>query len=290
MARAGALAYRIHHRIDNGCIGDERWIDPLTNPDYSADSYAPLIDDGPPVYDRTRATCTRTLALVDGQVVASYTVTQRPVTADDVRAEASRRMQALVGARDADHLAIIISNGTREAVDLQNRRLISGTPWTVAETRRAAELKRMSGAIDAIRAASNAIEGNPPADYDNDGYWPAFAAETDAEVRIIATEAIQQAARFVRERLVSGQVFYEVAVQARNGNADAIAKLEDPAAARGVSVSTLVDSIIAERVMVEQATTALDVIEVDALGQLTMATADEAWLILEQTILEINGG
>ncbi|MCH9806959.1 MAG: hypothetical protein K0U74_04440 [Alphaproteobacteria bacterium] len=91
-------------------------------------------------------------------------------TADDVRAEASRRMQALVGARDAGHLEIIVTNATREAIRL----LRKGTAnWTTAEATRAAELEAIDTAIEAIRAASNAMEASPPTDFADDSYWPA---------------------------------------------------------------------------------------------------------------------
>lgn len=92
-------------------------------------------------------------------------------TASDVRAEASRRMQVLVGARDADHLAIMISNGVREAVRLLNVKQTRA--WTQDESARAAQLAAAEAAIDAIRTASNAMEADPPADYRAANRWPA---------------------------------------------------------------------------------------------------------------------
>lgn len=92
------------------------------------------------------------------------------VTADDVRAEASRRMQALVGARSAAHLDMIVANGTREAVRLL--RFKAERPWTAEEAARAAELEQLEAAIEAIRAASNLMEPAPPADYADDSHWP----------------------------------------------------------------------------------------------------------------------
>lgn len=93
-----------------------------------------------------------------------------PLGAEDVRAEASRRMQLLVGARDARHLEIIIANGTREAVRLL--RLKDERPWTESEAARAAGLAAVDQAIEAIRAASNLLEPAPPVDYRDDGHWP----------------------------------------------------------------------------------------------------------------------
>ncbi|MGE0700436.1 MAG: hypothetical protein AB7O57_15170 [Hyphomicrobiaceae bacterium] len=91
-------------------------------------------------------------------------------SADDVRAEASRRMQALVGARDASHLDIILANGTREAVRLL--RIRETRPWTGDEAARAAALEQIDAAIEAIRAASNTMEHAPPADFASSSYWP----------------------------------------------------------------------------------------------------------------------
>ncbi|MFN3867485.1 MAG: hypothetical protein ACK4MF_00300 [Hyphomicrobiaceae bacterium] len=90
-------------------------------------------------------------------------------TADDVRAEASRRMQALVGARDADHLDIIMTNGMREAVRLLRK---GAEAWSDDERARAAQLEQIDAAIEAIRAASNALEPAPPEDYTDDRHWP----------------------------------------------------------------------------------------------------------------------
>jgi translation initiation factor 2B subunit (eIF-2B alpha/beta/delta family) len=90
-------------------------------------------------------------------------------TAGDVRAEASRRMQRLVSARDAEHLAVIISNAQREAIRLLR---VGVASWTPEQAARAAELEAADAAIEAIRAASNALEASPPANYADDQNWP----------------------------------------------------------------------------------------------------------------------
>lgn len=101
----------------------------------------------------------------------------RAPSADNVRAEASRRMQALVGARDVEHLAVIIANASREAIRLQNARLayLSGEPgsqdWTEAETARAAQLAQIDAMLEAIRATSNTLEPNPPLDFADNRHW-----------------------------------------------------------------------------------------------------------------------
>lgn len=97
-------------------------------------------------------------------------------TADDVRAEASRRMQVMFGARDANHLSQIIQNGQREAERLNNIRngipgVLMARSWTDEEVTRAAELWAADAAIETIRAASNTMEINPPSDYTDDSHW-----------------------------------------------------------------------------------------------------------------------
>lgn len=112
--------------------------------------------------------------VIDGEIV-NVLVSSTPIavapSAADVREEAQRRMMLLVGARDADHLDVLVSNGTREAVRLL--RLKSSRVWTSEEAQRAALLEATDAAIEAIRAASNALEPNPPADYAADARWPA---------------------------------------------------------------------------------------------------------------------
>ena len=93
-----------------------------------------------------------------------------PPTADDIRAEASRRMQAMLGARDAAHVDLIVANATREAVRLQNIRLKGGT-WTPEQSARIATLEAADAALEAIRSVSNAMEASPPSDYTSDSHW-----------------------------------------------------------------------------------------------------------------------
>lgn len=111
-------------------------------------------------------------------LVSSVPITT-PVTAGEVRAEAQRRMLLLLGARDPEHLAVLISNGLREQGRLQAARM--GVPGVVAardltpeETERAQVLWAADVAIEAIRAASNAMESDPPSDFDDDARWPAL--------------------------------------------------------------------------------------------------------------------
>lgn len=95
-------------------------------------------------------------------------VAQRPAAAD-VRAEASLRMQALVGARDEAHLQIVIANASREAIRLL--RIKADRDWSTEETARAAALEWADTMIEAIWAASNAMELAPPDDFAADSHW-----------------------------------------------------------------------------------------------------------------------
>ena len=92
-----------------------------------------------------------------------------PPTANDVRVEAQRRLMDLVGARSPEHLAITISNASREAIRLLR---LGSANWTPAQAARAAELEAADAAVEAIRAASNALESNPPTDYVDAKHWP----------------------------------------------------------------------------------------------------------------------
>jgi len=93
-------------------------------------------------------------------------------TVEDVRAEAQRRMMALVGARDAAHLEIIITNGLREASRLLQKE-VDGVSLSADEQARKVALTQIDAAFEAIRAASNVLEAMSPvpADYADDRYW-----------------------------------------------------------------------------------------------------------------------
>jgi hypothetical protein len=142
----------------------------------SARTLIEVLEDGATRYVPVDSENRDYLALIAAGVVIASPVLPAS-TADDVRAEASRRMQALVGARDADHLAIIVANGTREQGRLLAIRtgipgVIEPRDWTEAEATRAAALWAFDAAIEAIRAASNAMEPDPPADFASDHRWP----------------------------------------------------------------------------------------------------------------------
>lgn len=90
-------------------------------------------------------------------------------TIEDVRNEAQRRIMALVGATSLDACVFKQLNALMRATELTN---IGQANWTPEQAAEAAALQGMEDAIKAIRAASNAMEGNPPADYQDNANWP----------------------------------------------------------------------------------------------------------------------
>jgi len=96
------------------------------------------------------------LSVIMGRAVE---IAGRALTPDDVRAEAARQMRELLGARNARHMDVIISNGQREALRLLRK---GEAAWTPEEAARMQELERLDLAIEAIRAASNELEAMEP--------------------------------------------------------------------------------------------------------------------------------
>lgn len=94
-----------------------------------------------------------------------------PPDAADVRAEAQRRIMALVGAATLDACFVKQLNALMRATELANMRAAGGV-WTTAEAAEAAALQGMADAIKAIRAESNTMEASPPDDYLSDNRWP----------------------------------------------------------------------------------------------------------------------
>lgn len=93
------------------------------------------------------------------------------VTADMIRAEAQKRIIGLLGARDLNGCLTKQLNALMRATELANKRAI-GNDLTSDEAAEAEHLEAMASAVKAIRAASNAMEPNPPQDYTSDKHWP----------------------------------------------------------------------------------------------------------------------
>lgn len=99
-------------------------------------------------------------------------------TADDVRAECQRRIMALVGARNAEHLAVKMANAQREAARYLNL-LQSGHHLDEAQSARRTVLMTLDEKIEELRAFSNALEaleGGPgiPKDFTDGRFWGAI--------------------------------------------------------------------------------------------------------------------
>lgn len=104
-------------------------------------------------------------------VLRQYGLRGPYVNANDVRTEAQRRIIALVGATDLQTCLIKQLNANmraNELNDIQHSREL--TPEEAAE---ADALRSLATQIKSIRAASNVLEPNPPADYADSKYWPA---------------------------------------------------------------------------------------------------------------------
>ena len=85
-----------------------------------------------------------------------------PPNADDVRAEAGRRILSRFAGWQQ-------RNMTARGVELL---LIGPANWGTAEQQEAAALQAAWDWIKSVRAASDAMEAAPPADYRNDTHWP----------------------------------------------------------------------------------------------------------------------
>jgi hypothetical protein len=107
-------------------------------------------------------------------VLAPYGLRGSLITADHVRAEAQRRIIVLTGATDLSRCFARQLNASMRATELVNKKAL-GAIWTPDEAAEAAALQAFADAIKAIRAASNAMEPSPPADYTDDTHWPPAA-------------------------------------------------------------------------------------------------------------------
>lgn len=107
------------------------------------------------------------------QGVDASTVTVRPVhviSADDVRAECQRRILAFMGVTTLEKCMLKQINAAARVAELAGKASAGVlSPQEVAEM---AALQAQSEAIRAIRAASNAMEPAPPADFMADNRWP----------------------------------------------------------------------------------------------------------------------
>lgn len=117
----------------------------------------------------------RTTRIIDEveltDVLRLYGLSGPRPTAEDVRAEAQRRIIALTGATTLTGCMIKQLNANMRANELNNT-LATGGTLSAAEAAEASALQAMATAVKAIRAASNVIEAAPPTDYRDDSHWP----------------------------------------------------------------------------------------------------------------------
>jgi hypothetical protein len=100
----------------------------------------------------------------------SRVVVSMPATPSDVRNEAQRRIIALTGASSFNECVVKQLNALTRATELANKKA-SGLSLSAPEEAEAAALQALADSIKGIRAKSNAMEVNPPADYANDSRW-----------------------------------------------------------------------------------------------------------------------
>lgn len=136
----------------------------------AAAAYVPDTSDDVTGATIERLTRIATEAELDA-VLRSHGMPSPVITANDVRTEAQRRIIAATGASDLAGCMTKQLNATMRAIELTRKQLATGL--TEAEFAEAALLQALADKIKAIRAASNLIEGNPPADYADNSRWPA---------------------------------------------------------------------------------------------------------------------
>ena len=107
-------------------------------------------------------------------IAAGNEPAEQPATApttEDVRAEARRRIRFALRA-ESDAAALLVQVKALERVSSLHDRRLSGETLA-ADDLAFLDLARTKRAeVEAIRAASNAMERNPPADFASDQRWP----------------------------------------------------------------------------------------------------------------------
>lgn len=90
---------------------------------------------------------------------------------DDVRNEARRRLILLAGARDRDHLDVLLSNAALDVGELLD---IGEANWSVEQAARAAQFRTLKAGVNEIRKYSNVLEAMAkiPTDFAADIHWP----------------------------------------------------------------------------------------------------------------------
>jgi hypothetical protein len=138
-------------RIDNNAVAEIRNLQLDDVPEHKRSIWRPVVYEGEGPNTET---------IIEANQVRIVRSTPAP-TAADVRAEAQRRIVILVGATD------IMSCLIKQLNDIMHSRDL-----TAEEAAEATALRSLATQIKAIRAASNVLEPNPPADFADTKYWP----------------------------------------------------------------------------------------------------------------------
>ncbi len=118
------------------------------------------------------AECVTNIASEDelSDVLRSHGLEPVRPSAVDIKAEAQRRIIALMGTASLETCIIKQLNAQMRANDLNDKRL-QGATLTAGETAEADALRAMATAIKHIRTRSNELEMTLPADYRSNTHW-----------------------------------------------------------------------------------------------------------------------
>ena len=188
--------------------------------------------------------------IASGVAISEFTNT--PHTADDVRTEASKRLQAFFSARDAANLEIIIINGVREATQYHNLER-QGVVWTGQQAYRALVLAVSYDFIEEVRAASNVMEVMDPIpdDYAADKHWPPYDQMTLQRIKDHTKQTIDRMVTILTQRANDNLSRYSMAQQAITGVDAAKMLLADEAAVKGISIDVLSAQILKDKATYE---------------------------------------
>jgi hypothetical protein len=163
-------------RIDGTSITEVRHDISLDDvPEHKRKIWKTIEGDAPSHDQRVETLSGPVLQIEQNRVLRVWTIKPRPrdEVLAQVRAEAQRRIIAMMAARDFEHCILKQLNANMRANELNDKRT-SGYTLTAEEEAEAALLRAMAAAIKAVREASNILEAMEtiPSDFDADSRWP----------------------------------------------------------------------------------------------------------------------
>jgi len=111
----------------------------------------------------------------------------------------------------------------------------------------------------------------------------------DSSRRRAAKRQVDDAVFKAGQRVMAGQVRFEVALEAKNGRVDSVAMLEDEAKQRSMSVALLAEQIVAERRAMERRMMRVYAIQTRANSDIDAASGDAIDAIASVAAADING-